>query len=74
MRDLVAIRNGIDVNSMAAAILYRYIPVMNLALAPKLALSAFGLAFVVAGAALWAEYGSLVYFDTLAAGFVGCFI
>jgi hypothetical protein len=42
-------------------------------LAPKIALSATGLAFTAAGAVLWAKFGGLVYFDMLAASFVGCF-
>jgi hypothetical protein len=43
-------------------------------LAPKIALSLAALALIGGGAALWAHYGSLVYFDTLAAAFVGCFL
>ncbi len=43
-------------------------------LAPKIALSLVVLAVVGGGAVLWAQYGSLVYFDTLAAAFVGCFL
>jgi hypothetical protein len=27
-----------------------------------------------AGAALWAQYGGLVFFDMLASSFIGCFI
>lgn len=42
-------------------------------LAPKIGLSLGGLAFVAFGAALWAQFGGLVYFDTLAAAFMGCF-
>lgn len=42
-------------------------------LASKLTLSFAGLALVAFGAALWARYGSLVYFDMLQAWFVGCF-
>lgn len=40
----------------------------------KLSLTLTGLAALAFGAALWAHYGSLVYFDQLAAAFVGCFI
>jgi len=32
------------------------------------------LAVIAAGAVLWARYGTLVYFDTIAAAFVGCVI
>ena len=31
-------------------------------------------ALVGFGAVLWAKFGGLVYFDTLAAAFIGCFI
>ena len=47
-------------------------PVM--ALAPKIALSLAGLALVAGGAWLWAAFGRLVYFDLIAAAFIGCFI
>ena len=43
-------------------------------LAPKLALSLAGLAVVAFGGVLWLRYGTLVYFDTIAAAFVGCLI
>lgn len=43
-------------------------------LAPKIALSTAGLVTVAFGAALWAAWGELVWFDALAAGFVGCFV
>jgi hypothetical protein len=39
----------------------------------KWSLSAAGLAAVAFGGALWAQFGSMVYFDQLAAGLVGCF-
>ena len=39
----------------------------------KIALSLTGLAVLGAGAALWARFGSLVYFDMAAAAFTGCF-
>jgi hypothetical protein len=42
--------------------------------APRIFLSLTGLAALGLGVALWAEYGRLVYFDTLAAAFIGCFI
>jgi hypothetical protein len=32
------------------------------------------LALIAAGVVLWARFGTLVYFDTLAAAFVGCLI
>ena len=44
------------------------------ATAPRVALSVAGLALIAAGAALWAHYGTLIYFDTIAAGFVGCLL
>ena len=44
-----------------------------MSLAPKVSLSLAALALIGGGVALWAHYGSLVYFDTLAAAFVGCF-
>ena len=43
-------------------------------MAPKIGLSLAGLAVAGFGAALWAKFGALVYFDTLAAAFIGCFI
>ena len=43
-------------------------------LAPKIALSAAGLAIAAGGALLWAHYGGLVFFDTLASAFIGCFL
>jgi hypothetical protein len=44
-----------------------------MSLAPKIGLSFAGLALVAFGSALWVKFGTLVYFDTLAASFVGCF-
>jgi hypothetical protein len=46
----------------------------GMTLAPKIMLGLAGLAIVGAGGALWAQYGSLVYFDMLASSFIGCFI
>jgi len=43
-------------------------------LAPKIGLSLGALAVIAGGVALWIEYGSLVYFDTLASAFIGCFL
>jgi hypothetical protein len=43
-------------------------------LAPKIGLSLAAVALVGGGAALWVQYGSLVYFDTLASAFIGCFL
>ena len=40
---------------------------------PAIGLSLAGLGIVALGAALWAQYGTLVYFDSLAAAFMGCF-
>ena len=45
-----------------------------ISLAPKIGLSLGGLALVGIGAVLWLKYGALVYFDTLAAAFLGCFL
>jgi hypothetical protein len=42
-------------------------------LTPKIALSLVGLACLAGGAALWARFGSMVYFDMAAASVVGCF-
>lgn len=39
----------------------------------KLALSAAGLAVAAAGTVLWVKFGTLVYFDVVAASFIGCF-
>jgi hypothetical protein len=46
---------------------------MSMMIAPKIALSLAGLASLAVGAALWARFGSMVYFDMAAASFVGCF-
>jgi len=43
-------------------------------LAPKIGLSLGAVALIAVGAVLWAQYGSLVYFDTLASAFIGCFL
>ncbi|MBZ0230511.1 MAG: hypothetical protein K8F58_18935 [Bauldia sp.] len=43
-------------------------------LAPKIALSLTALAVLGGGALLWARFGSLVFFDTVASAFIGCFI
>jgi hypothetical protein len=45
-----------------------------MAAAPK-AMIGFGvLALFAGGALLWAQYGSLIYFDMLASAFAGCFL
>ena len=44
-----------------------------MSLASKLALSTAGLAVVAAGTVLWVKFGTLVYFDVIAASFIGCF-
>lgn len=36
-------------------------------------LSSLGLAALAGGAAAWAHYGNVIYFDLLSAGFNGCF-
>jgi len=41
---------------------------------PRAVLPIAGLALIAAGVVLWARYGTLVYFDTIAAGFVGCLL
>ena len=43
-------------------------------LAPKIALSLTALAVLGGGGLLWARFGSLVFFDTVASAFIGCFI
>lgn len=40
---------------------------------PKVAIGLTGVALLVGGAALWAMFGSMIYFDVLAASFIGCF-
>ncbi len=39
-----------------------------------LGLAVLALVLITGGALLWARYGTLVYFDTIAAAFVGCLI
>ena len=46
----------------------------GMTLAPKISPSLGALALVGGGAVLWAHYGSLVCFDTLASAFIGCFL
>jgi hypothetical protein len=41
---------------------------------PTITLALAGFAILGAGAALWAQYGGLVFFDMLASSFIGCFI
>ena len=45
-----------------------------MALAPKGGNRTGALALIAGGAALWAQYGGLVYFDMLASAFAGCFL
>lgn len=47
---------------------------MNQTAFPKAGLTVGGLLLVAIGVVLWAKFGALVYFDTLAAAFIGCFI
>jgi hypothetical protein len=47
--------------------------VFEMTLTPKIALSLTGLALLGVGGMLWAQFGSLVYFDMAAAAFMGCF-
>jgi uncharacterized membrane protein len=42
-------------------------------LTPKIVLSLAGLVALAGGAALWARFGGMVYFDMAAASFAGCF-
>ncbi|HZP20321.1 MAG TPA: hypothetical protein VFB16_08940 [Bauldia sp.] len=42
-------------------------------LAPKIAIPATLLVIGAGGALLWAKYGTGVFFDALAASFIGCF-
>jgi hypothetical protein len=42
--------------------------------ASKIGLSVAGLAVIAAGVVLWVKFGTLVYFDTIAAAFVGCLL
>ncbi len=42
-------------------------------IAPKIGFAAGGLALVAFAGALWAKFGTLVWFDALAAGLAGCF-
>ncbi|CAN5374285.1 hypothetical protein BH10PSE9_BH10PSE9_17900 [soil metagenome] len=44
-----------------------------MSLATRLGLSAAGAAVIAAGTVLWVEFGTLVYFDVVAASFIGCF-
>jgi hypothetical protein len=46
---------------------------MNNATFPKTGLAVGGGLLVAVGIALWAKFGSQVYFDTIAASFIGCF-
>jgi hypothetical protein len=45
-----------------------------MALAPKVGIGLGALALVAGGRLLWVKFGSLVYFDMLAAAFGGCFL
>ena len=44
-----------------------------MSLATRLGLSAAGVAVIAAGSVLWVKFGTLVYFDVVAASFIGCF-
>jgi hypothetical protein len=46
----------------------------GMTLAPKIGIALGGLALTGVGAVLWLRFGGLVYFDMLAASFVGCFL
>jgi len=45
-----------------------------MALAPNVAIGLGALVLVAGGGMLWVKFGSLVYFDMLAATFAGCFL
>ena len=44
-----------------------------MSLASKISLSVAGLAVAGLGTMLWVKFGTLVYFDVVAASFIGCF-
>jgi hypothetical protein len=44
-----------------------------MSLVSKLGLSVAGAAVIAAGTVLWVKFGTLVYFDVVAASFIGCF-
>ena len=46
---------------------------MAMTLVPKIAASLAVIAILGGGTALWAKFGGLVYFDMVAASFIGCF-
>lgn len=46
----------------------------GMTLAPKITLGLAALAVLGGGAALWAKFGGLVYFDMAAASLIGCFL
>ncbi|HVY19898.1 MAG TPA: hypothetical protein VHA70_07415 [Bauldia sp.] len=46
---------------------------MSNATFPRTGLVVGGGLLVALGIALWAKFGALVYFDTIAASFIGCF-
>ena len=41
---------------------------------PKIGVSLVALALLGGTTMLWAKYGGLVFFDTLASAFIGCFM
>lgn len=45
-----------------------------MAVAGKAAIGVGALALLASGAALWLQFGSLVYFDMLASALAGCFL
>jgi hypothetical protein len=45
-----------------------------MALASRAGIGLGALALIAGGAVLWAQYGSLVYFDMLASALAGCFL
>lgn len=45
-----------------------------MAVAQKTAIGLGALALIAGGAALWLQFGSLVYFDMLSSAFAGCFL
>ena len=65
-------RENLKVQALRSGTALAYIAAMTLA--PKIGLSLGGLGLVAFGGVLWAKFGSLVWFDTLAAAFMGCFV
>ena len=50
----------------------RHAMMPSMPIASRIGLSLAGLCVVAAGTVLWVRFGGLVYFDMLAASFIGC--